>query len=109
MISHELDKFSVPHEIDEKGAILYYSRNEDTVKEISKKIMAKFETEAQSGLAPRGPGFHVHHPLFQRHGCRTGRQPAVQPGRSDRIGGDRVLHSVPDRKPALRMGSRTSV
>ena len=46
MISSELDNISVPHEIDEKGAILYYSRDEDTVKEISKKIMAKFETEA---------------------------------------------------------------
>jgi len=44
-ISQELNKREVPHEFDDKGAILYYSKDKDTVRKISKRIMAKFETE----------------------------------------------------------------
>lgn len=45
-ISQELNKRKVPHEINDKGAIIYYSSDKDAVKKISKKVMSKFDINA---------------------------------------------------------------
>ena len=42
-ISKELRKSNIPHELDEKGAILYLSSDKNIVRKISKKIKSKYE------------------------------------------------------------------